>query len=511
MEDSRKLFLRSLIALFVLAVAIFSAELIFEWLKAGRPDVVALTWAANNNAKLVDLLSPVARAYNNVLAMLIATIGLAIPLTANMHTPKLIDMFLRDPINRAMLTFFALGAANVLWVAYLIGPNFAPMWAFRLAIVGSLMGWVAVIPYFFYVVRFLDPSNILERLRCNVEELLDDVRAGRLQPTQAHDRIQERVHQIGTLILKSIDRADRGTALEGVWVMKRLLDSYGALKNDMPPAWFKVERKDFIGLSPEALELVNEERVWFEHRVMWQVFLAYQVALAKTGDVISALSDATRIVGVRAASRGDERALELVVRFFNTYLREAIKRKDLHATYDLFYQYRTLAEAVCDRPAQLGRIATYFRLYSEQGLHGGLGLLPAFVAFDFGQLVASAYDRNSPAAPALLDELLRLSPPVSDPRLLFVKAKVMLGGQLLQRGLPTEAERLREHLAHLSKETVSKLSLDLLENAERSFWEVTDRQAGLEWSTPETRAHIRSFLEGLGSSNGRAASAVSLA
>ena len=41
-----------------------------------------------------------ARAYNNVLAMLIATIGLAIPLTANMHTPKLIDMFLRDRINR---------------------------------------------------------------------------------------------------------------------------------------------------------------------------------------------------------------------------------------------------------------------------------------------------------------------------------------------------------------------------------------------------------------------------
>ena len=55
-----------------------------------------MSWAGVNNAKLVDMLSPMARAYNNVLAMLIATIGLAIPLTANMHTPKLIEMFLRD-------------------------------------------------------------------------------------------------------------------------------------------------------------------------------------------------------------------------------------------------------------------------------------------------------------------------------------------------------------------------------------------------------------------------------
>ena len=75
-----------------------------------------------------------ARAYNNVLAMLIATIGLAIPLTANMHTPKLIEMFLRDRINRWVLTFMAFGAAHVLWVDYMIGPEFAPTWAIAFSV-----------------------------------------------------------------------------------------------------------------------------------------------------------------------------------------------------------------------------------------------------------------------------------------------------------------------------------------------------------------------------------------
>ncbi len=47
-----------------------------------------MSWADVNNPKLMDLMSPIARAYNNILAMLIATIGLAIPLTANMHTSR---------------------------------------------------------------------------------------------------------------------------------------------------------------------------------------------------------------------------------------------------------------------------------------------------------------------------------------------------------------------------------------------------------------------------------------
>src|SRR5919199_787242 len=145
-----------------------------------------------------------ARAYNNVLAILLATIGLAIPLTANMHTPKLIDMFLRDRVNQVMLTFFA--------------------------------------------------------------------------PGDAHDLIQDRLQHLGTIILKAVDRGDRSVAREGIWSLKRLLDDYGERKRRLPAAWFAVQRKDFVGMSAEAIALVNADRTWFEHRVMTQVFLAYQAA-----------------------------------------------------------------------------------------------------------------------------------------------------------------------------------------------------------------------------------------
>src|SRR5688572_33357209 len=137
----RKLFVRSFVIAFIAFASLFGAEFFLEWRAAGYPGWGAHSWAGVNNAKLVDVLSPMARAYNNVLAMLIATIGLAIPLTANMHTPKLIEMFLRDRVNRYVLSFIALGAAHVLWVEYMIGPDFAPRWSISVAIIMAIVGW----------------------------------------------------------------------------------------------------------------------------------------------------------------------------------------------------------------------------------------------------------------------------------------------------------------------------------------------------------------------------------
>ncbi len=330
-------FIRSLLVVVVCFSALFAAELAFEWWRLGEPGTAAMSWAGVNNPKLVDILSPIARAYNNVLAMLIATIGLAIPLTANMHTPKLIDMFLRDRLNQIVLFTMAFCAANVLWVAFMIGPEFAPMWAIRLAVFGALFGWALLIPYFFYVVRFLDPSSILTRLRIDVERALDAVASGRLSANTGQTIAHERLYQIGTIVIKSLDRTDRGVALEGIWIIKLLLDHHGRIKARMPAAWFVVDRADFVGLSSEALELVTVERVFFERQALQQFALAYGHALSKVPDAVSAVSDATRVVAMAAAARDDDAALGLCIRYFNNYLRESVKAKHVHSIYDVFY------------------------------------------------------------------------------------------------------------------------------------------------------------------------------
>lgn len=493
----RRAFATSLLFAFAGFALLFSVEFVLEWNAAGRPGLVDMSWAGDSNAKLVDVLSPMARAYNNVLAMLLATIGLAIPLTANMHTPKLIDLFLRDRINRVVLSFMALGAAHVLFVAYIIGPRFAPLWSVRLAVLAALVGWAVLIPYFFYVVRFLDPSRIVRRLCDEAVVLVGEVAAKRSPPVETQQQVAERIDHIGTIVMKSLERGDRGVAREGVWALKQLIDQHAAFKPALPRGWFRVDRADFVGLSEEALDLIIDERTWFEMKCGLQLNLAYQHALRKASDTVSSISDANRAIGLRALSRGDDDVVRLSVRFFNNFLREAIKAKDVHAVYDVFHQYRLLAKDVCDRPVLLRQIGRHFVYYAAMARQYGLVFAPQLAVFDLGYVVRRAYEANAAAAPDLLTSLLGLPHRTgTDVHTLAVKAKLILGAFMVGNKRTAEAALIAANLRDVDGREIEHAEAELLA-ADRVFFEVTDHQVNLEYVPPERRDPLRQFAAAL--------------
>ena len=493
----RRLFARSLLLALVGFSALFGLEFFLELHRAGFPDPTATSWAGVNNAKLVDILSPMARAYNNVLAMLLATIGLAIPLTANMHTPTLIDLFLRDRINRIVLSFMALGAGHVLWVDYMIGPEFAPTWAVALAVYFAIAGWVILIPYFFYVVRFLEPSTVISRLREENVATLARVAAHKVAPSVGQAAVAARIDQLGTIVLKSLDRGDRAVAREGIWALKQLVDEHARHKPTMPAAWFEVDRADFVGRSQEALDMLTESRTWCEMSCLWQMWLAYQQCLSKTSDVVSSISDASRVVAIHAAARGDDEALRLCIRFFNNFLREAIKSKNPHAVYDTFHQYRLLGRELCDRPERLRELGQHFLYYAQMARTYGLTFAPQLAVFDLGYVVRRAYEGGSPAAAALLGDVLLL-PHLFDKAVqdLAVKAKLILGAFFLETGRPAEAARVSDNLRDVEPDEIAQVERELLA-ADRVFFEVTDRQVNLEYVPPERREPLRRFCTAL--------------
>ncbi|MCE9575470.1 MAG: DUF2254 domain-containing protein [Deltaproteobacteria bacterium] len=498
----RRSFVRSLVIAVVAFAILFGGEFLLEWWRLGFPGVDALDWDGVNNAKLVDLMSPIARAYNNVLAMLLATIGLAIPLTANMHTPTLIDVFLRDRINRVVLSFMALGAAHVLWVDFIIGPKFAPMWAIRVAVYMALLGWAILIPYFFYVVRFLDPARVISRLSQELVHLLDEVVAGKRDPVAAQEAVSERLDQIGTIVLKSLDRSDREVAREGVWALKQLLDKYADRKAQLPASWFPVDRADFVGFSAEALAMLSEDRTWFEMKCLLQMMLGYQVALTKASDTVSAFSDANRVIATAAALREDEAALRLGIRVFNNFLREAAKTKNVHALYDVYHQYRVLARDLTKRPDLLREIAGHFIYYSESARQNGIAFAPQMVAFDLGYIVRRAYEAGCVAADELLERTLALPHRRGEEVYpMVVKAKLMLGGFLVGNAHASAAALVRANLGDVDGRMIESSTRDLLA-ADRAFFEVTDRQVNLEYVPPERRAPLQQFATSLNGGNG---------
>lgn len=493
----RRLFVRSLAIAFVVFAFVFGAEFFLEWRRAGYPAWGAQSWAGIKNEKLIDVLSPMARAYNNVLAMLIAFIGFAIPLTASMHTPKLIEIFLRDRLNRWVLAFMAFGAAHVLWVDYLVGPEFAPTWAITLAVVFALVGWAILVPYFFYVVRFIDPSRLLVRLREESMAIVRKVAERKLDPSDAQLQLSRRVSQVGTLILKSLDRNDRDVAAEGAWAIKLLIDHYASYKARMPKEWFVVDRGDFVGLSDEALEMLTEDRTWFEMKCLHQIERGFLHAVPKVNDVVSVFSDVLRVIATRADGYRDTAVLRLCIRFFNNFLREAIRARNLRSIYDVFQQYRRLGRELLERPELLRELGKHFSYYAEMARRQGLLFAPQLVVFDLGFVARRAYEGASTAAADLLAEVLTLPHRTQDDlHSMAVKAKLILGGFFVENNLAAEAELVRRNLADVPSIEIERAEGELLA-AERSFFEVSDRQLNLEYVPPERREPLRAFCASL--------------
>jgi hypothetical protein len=494
----RRLFLRSFAIAFMAFTVFFGFELLFEWRRAGYPGWGSTEFAGiGNNAKLVDVLSPMARAYNNILAMLIGMIGLAIPLTANMHTPKLIEMFLADRINRVVLTYITFGAAHVLWVDFLIGPEFAPTWAIILSVIGALIGWALLLPYFFYVIRFIDPSRLVVRLRDAARRIVHAVADRRRDAAEAQSESLRRIGQLGTIIIKSLDRNDRDVAAEGAWALKLMIDDYDRNKSRMPKEWFIVDRADFVGFSDEALEMLSENKTWYEMKCLQQLELGFLRALHGPTDTVSVFSDAVRVIAARCHDNHDEQALRLCIRFFNNFLREAIKARNLRAVYDVFHQYRKLARAIVDRPELLREIGKHFGYYATMARTYGMVFAPHLALFDLGYIARRAYERASPVACELLAEALALPHRTADDvHSMAVKAKLILGGFFIENKLPAEAELVRKNLRDIDSAEIDRAEIELLA-ADRSFFEVTDRQLNLEYLPPERREPLKVFCDSL--------------
>jgi hypothetical protein len=449
----------------------------------------------------------ISRAYNALVSLVLTAIALAIPLTANMYTPKLIDIFIKDRVNIAVLTFFVFSAAQAIWSTQATwdqGPlrdfgGVYPRVSLWVAFETITLGWSILIPYFYYVFRFLNPTNIIERVSALVLETIEKIPGEGAAPEAveaAQRELEQRVLHLGNVILRAVDRADRDVSLDAIRALKRVIILYQYRKDALPDAWFRAARDLFVGLSQEAIDVVRTERIWVEHKCLHQLALAYIASLAKMQDAISAISDVTREIVLNSEAQADRGALRLGVRFFNTYLREAVKRKDVHAIFDVLQQYKELAHDLCQGHADLAlEIGRHMQYYAELARLNGLTFIYELAAYDVASVVEWAYQREVPVRRELLDVLLSFDAVPASVRL--AKAKGIAGGFFHQRGLGTEEALVRQALAPVAPAVLGRALGDVLGTTDRVFWEVTDRQINIDFVDAARKEAVARFFVGL--------------
>lgn len=465
---------------------LFVAETVIELLSQDIPWRDLHSSPASGKA----LASTVSRAFNNLLAMVLSFVAIAIPITANMYTPKLIEIFFADRINLGCLVFFASMGAHAIFGQWLMFDQWTPSTSLAVLWTSGVVGFAVVIPYYLYVLEFLNPTTIIRRVRDRVSEAFPAAASGPAEARRLHDRIL----QLGNVILRAIDRADRDVAINAIEALESVILAYSAAKPRATARWFDIDKDLFPGLATEAIALLRREKNWVEHACLKQLDLAYVASLSRMPDAVSAISQVNRRIAIHALRTGDDATLGLAIRFFNTFIRASIGKRDAHAVFDVFRQYRGLAiEMLSARPNRSREILRHIRYYAGLARVQGLAFVYELAAADVASVVEAAYAAKTATASDQLAELREFR--ISEGTVRLVKAAVTLAAWLRSAGFAAEADLVRADALRTRVEDLEAARRDVSTTDDPIFWEVTDRQANLDYLPPDRRARVVAMLD----------------
>jgi len=221
-------------------------------------------------------------------------------------------------------------------------------------------------------------------------------------------------------------------------------------------------------------------------------------------ELVSQIASSTREIGEAALKFGDEEALTLTVRFFNTYIRHALNARDVRAVYNVLYQYRLLTTTVLPtRPDVASRVVEHLVYYGRLANAMGLPFVTVTVAHDVRVLCEAAFNAEHVDVSPMLELFLTLDQPsegkIEELALLGVrKAQSILGAFFLSRGASDLAALIhRDMFEEDDWERLKGIRDEILAVKDRKFWEVTDRGFNFDYVEADLRPFVVRFFQPL--------------
>ena len=439
-----------------------------------------------------------------IVGLVVTVVAIVVQLASQRYTPKLVDLFIADKVNVAYFALMVLATLFCVMMLYVSGADFVPLFGafFLLLMTTVVLG--LLIPYFAYVFLFLTPGNIIRIIRKNAKQAMDRVMATSrrrvdLRPLQSE--VANAMEQISDISLSAVSQMDRNLALLSIKTLKDVMVDHLLLKRRMPKGWFRPQKEHFPAVSSDFLQEIYHSRTWVEMKGFLDMELIFKMAITQMPDAVSAVANNTKIIGLYAIKLKDIQVLRSVIEFFNTFLRLSLNNRNPKALYNLFYQYRLLAESVMEVDEQLAeRIAFYFKYYGQIAQSYNVPLILITAAFDLSYLLRKAYEKRVPN----IENLIRIFLEVDDNPATqsnefdlrsVRKAQLNFASYLLSQGDTDLVERIFEDIKHEPKERLDAIRKEMMAVKDRKFWEVTDRGVDFFFLDDDQKQHLAEFFE----------------
>lgn len=442
-----------------------------------------------------------------VFGIVITVCSIIVQLTAERYT-GVAGLFLRDRTNMIVGAYYVIACVFSVWLSGAMQPDYVPPITVVLALSLTTGGIVLMVPYFAYVFWFLEPQNLIERIR---KQALDIAGKGALETdaklsAAAQAQIIDALEELTDITSNSISGKDKIIASAAVDALRDMAIEYIRVKPQAAPIWFDVgpdirPNPDFVAMDPESLRDLEARHTWLEWKVLRQYLSIYNEALGAMRDINYLIAIDTRYIGEAAAKAGDQQLVHLVFRFLNSFIRAALNARDVRTTYNVLNQYRKLGEFMLadGHHAAALECVRHMKYYGLIAFDLDLHFVTETVAHDLSTLAQMSNQVGSPAEKDILAEFLELDRPPfvrgQDKALMGVrKAQVKLAAYYI---LTDQEQRARSIANDMRDEPLERLDLirRQLENvANKDFWEITDRGRNFEYMPPEQRACLAAYF-----------------
>ncbi len=438
-----------------------------------------------------------------VLGVVMTVVAIVVQLAAQRYTPKLVDLFIEDRINIAYTVLLVVTNLYCAVLMFGLHEGFVPLWTTMLLLVLTFVVFVLLIPYFSYVFRFLTPGNIIRIIRRNTNSAMQRVQNKDLKKEDVR-RLQSEVansmEQISDISLSAVSQMDRNVALLAVRSLKDVMVDHLLIKRKMPRSWFVPVKEHFPAISSDFIQELYRSRNWVEMKGFLDMELIFKMAIQDMPDAVSAIANSTKIVGLYAIKLKDNQVLQDVIQFFNTFLRHAVNARSPKAIYNLFYQYRLLAEEVLGVDQALAeRIAFYFKYYGQTAQSYNIPLILITASFDLAQLLKRAYEMQVPNIQTLMNTFLEVDDnPATQANEFDLrsvrKAQLNFGSYLLSKGDDQLVLRIVEDMKVEPQSRMEAIHKEMLAVRDRKFWEVTDRGVDFFYMDDNQKQSLNEFF-----------------
>jgi hypothetical protein len=487
----------------LVALALYAALFIADFSSSGVSPAELLTAAGT-----VDALTSFAEVTVGVLGIAITVVAIIVELAANRYTPRITELFVNDPANQVVLSFFVMTSVIVVWVAMsLHGPVF-PVVMPLVALIAMSLSLLAILPYFTYVFDFLSPTRVIERIREQAEVRLRQLadRGERDVPSCRRDIVLA-VEQLGDIALNSVDKKDKPLTFAGLDALSDVVRTHIALKQRLPASWFDSTQlirtdQDFVALHPDMVTALSARHTWLEMKILRQYQAVFAESVNRMRDANHLVAIHTRRLAECALQHDDLHTVALTQRFLNTYMRSALNGRDVRTAYNLLNEYRHVGELLLSAGLDdsVLELASKIKFYGQLAFATQLGFILETAAYDLCTLIEAAHASDATCHDALLNLFLDVDREPEGGRIQEAslrgvrKAQVKLATYYLNAGLDEPARRIFDDMRDEKLSRVRSIRDELLAVDDAEYWEVVDRGINFDYLPPVRREQLTIFF-----------------